>query len=286
MFLEHQHFDISDKPVLQRFKFNTPLKLPVSMDNEACFILAVHGRASIYSRTNVVDANGEHAVLVRCGKYINKWKKVCETGVSEAIIIRFYPKLMKKIFTDVLPKGIYDKLSRKKTGPAKHNDVHSFKVDRLLKAYIKSLMFYFEAPELMTDELIELKLKELILLLVNSERSGDIADILSQIFDNEEYSLKQIVETHLFEDLMMEDYASLCNMSLSSFQRKFKKTFDETPGRYILIRRLEKGAELLKVSKESISAISYQCGFSDPTYFTKAFKKKFGKSPRDFRTVK
>ncbi|WP_422369675.1 helix-turn-helix domain-containing protein [Pelagibius sp.] len=59
-----------------------------------------------------------------------------------------------------------------------------------------------------------------------------------------------------------------------------------SPSRWIWTRRLERCREDLedpKLAKTSITTISYGWGFNDSTHFSRAFKKRFGQSPRDFR---
>lgn len=279
MFLEHQHFDLSDKPVLHRFKFKTPLRLPVTMDSEACFIFAVDGKANIHARIETKEVTKDYAVLIKCGRYINKWKEQEDSRTSEAVIIRFYPEIMKKIYRDILPKNLINKK------PSSFSDVEQIKVDKMIKNYIDSLLFYFDSPSLMNEELIVLKLKELIALLLNSNRSEEISSILENIFDIEKYSLKEVVDAHLYEDLKLKDLASLTNLSESTFKRKFTERFNESPWKYIKRKRLEKASELLRNTTLTIAEITYECGFSDPGYFSKVFKEFYQSTPKEYRIV-
>jgi AraC-like DNA-binding protein len=77
--------------------------------------------------------------------------------------------------------------------------------------------------------------------------------------------------------------AKLCNLSLSSFKREFKKVFDDSPANYILSAKIKKAKELLAISDLPINEIAYETGFNDPLYFTRQFKKKVGNSPSAYR---
>ena len=64
--------------------------------------------------------------------------------------------------------------------------------------------------------------------------------------------------------------------------RKIKAWTDFSPKEFIQHLRLKKGAQLLEQGKVSISQISYKVGFKNPKYFSKCFRKKFGKTPTEY----
>ena len=72
-------------------------------------------------------------------------------------------------------------------------------------------------------------------------------------------------------------------MSRSTLNRNFSKAFGMTPMRYLNKLRLDHAAELLASSNLSISEIARQCGFEDSNYFTRAFRRKFGTAPGQWR---
>jgi signal transduction histidine kinase/ligand-binding sensor domain-containing protein/DNA-binding response OmpR family regulator len=64
--------------------------------------------------------------------------------------------------------------------------------------------------------------------------------------------------------------------------RKIKVWTDFTPNEFIQHLRLKKGAQLLEQGKINISEVSYKVGFKNPKYFGKCFRKKYGKTPREY----
>ena len=134
----------------------------------------------------------------------------------------------------------------------------------------------------MDEEVIILKVKELINLLYKIN-SNNIRDLLHDIFNPNSYDFKQIVEKNLLEDISLSELAHLCNLRLSSFKRKFQDVYHAAPASYLKNKRLEKAAQLLKVSNESILAICYDCGFSNVDNFSKSFKQKYGLPPSAYR---
>ena len=84
----------------------------------------------------------------------------------------------------------------------------------------------------------------------------------------------------------LEDYATMCNMSKYHFLRVFKQTVGVPPLEYRNNIRLEHAAELIKEKVSSIEEIALSLGFSSLAYFSSAFKKKYGVSPKQYQNKK
>ena len=121
------------------------------------------------------------------------------------------------------------------------------------------------------------------MILLKSENHQNIRKLLSEIFAPVNVKFKKAVEHNIFNNLNLEQLAFICNMSLSTFKREFKKVFGDTPARYIKNRRLTYAASQLLCSEESVSAIAYESGFQDITTFSATFQKKYSLSPTKFR---
>jgi len=97
--------------------------------------------------------------------------------------------------------------------------------------------------------------------------------------------VKQYIATHSAEPLRLEDLASLCGMSPSSFSRFFRQRTGRTVMDYILDIRLGHAARMLVDTSSGISEICYACGFNNLSNFNRIFKAKRGCTPRDFRAL-
>ncbi|WP_373941417.1 helix-turn-helix transcriptional regulator [Polaribacter sejongensis] len=75
----------------------------------------------------------------------------------------------------------------------------------------------------------------------------------------------------------------LLDVSRVKCYRLFKERLKQSPSDVIMSLRFQKAEALLKTKKLNISEISFECGYNDPKYFGKAFKKHFGKSPKEFK---
>jgi len=144
-------------------------------------------------------------------------------------------------------------------------------------------LFYFENPSLINEDILILKLKEIILLLSQTQNLEALQLIISQLFSPTTYTFKQIIEAHLFSQLTIEELAQQNNLSVSSFKREFAKIYHDTPANYIKAKKLEKAAELLLLSDQRITEIAFDCGFNDLANFTKSFTSKYSVNPTNYR---
>jgi len=101
--------------------------------------------------------------------------------------------------------------------------------------------------------------------------------------------LKHAIETisrHLQdEEFNTDQLAQALNMSLSQLNRKLNALIDQPAGTFIRSVRLQRSAELLNQTDKTIAEICYEVGFNDQAYFSRAFKKQYGKSPSAFRKL-
>lgn len=88
---------------------------------------------------------------------------------------------------------------------------------------------------------------------------------------------------HLAEPLSIEDMAKRANLSPSWFSTVFKRTYGVSPHQFLLSLRVNHAADLLRTTELSIENIAMYCGFADVYHFSKAFRKKMGESPTEFR---
>jgi AraC-like DNA-binding protein len=213
---------------------------------------------------------------MKCGNYFNHWRANKDNSKNEAIAIHLYPDLIRYIYKDKLPDFL---IARKQKNPIA---LQMLNENQLLKPYAESLLLYFNNPEIVDEEVIILKVKELLNLLYKIN-SNNIRDLLHDMFNPYNYDLKHIINKNIHEGLSTEELAHLCNLSLSSFKRKFKAIFNDTPASYIKNKRLDKAAQLLHISKDRIIDICFECGFSNVDNFSKSFKIKYGSAPSAYR---
>lgn len=91
------------------------------------------------------------------------------------------------------------------------------------------------------------------------------------------------MEREIQKAYSIREYADICNMSMYHFSHCFKTYTGQSPMQYRDSVAMNHSAYLLKDTNLPVAEVSAMVGFSDPLYFSKKFKKKFGMSPREYR---
>jgi AraC family transcriptional regulator, exoenzyme S synthesis regulatory protein ExsA len=142
---------------------------------------------------------------------------------------------------------------------------------------------YFAGQQKPAEPLVQLKVKELIMGLL----TGGSNPLIAAYFRSQEHhdapSVREIMETNFRFNLSLEEYAQLCHRGLSSFKRDFGRAFAEAPGRWLLRRRLDYAAALLRNTTRNVTEIVFDCGFEDVSHFSRVFKARFQLSPTAYR---
>lgn len=94
---------------------------------------------------------------------------------------------------------------------------------------------------------------------------------------------KDLADARYFEPLSVDHMAVAAGLSRAHFSREFRQTFGESPHAYLLTRRLERAAALLRTTDGSVAEICFSVGLQSVGSFTSSFKRMFGISPAAYR---
>ena len=96
---------------------------------------------------------------------------------------------------------------------------------------------------------------------------------------------KDLIDARYREPLDVRTLARTAHLSPAHFSREFRRTFGETPHQYLLTRRMERAAELLRNTDRSIADVCFTVGLSSVGSFTTTFGRTFGVTPTAYRTA-
>lgn len=274
MVTSHNTFNYKGQVLIEKINIRSPFRYEAMFENTGCFIYFKQRGPKVFSAGNNTQLKANEAILLKCGNHFIDLLRDTENEEIEVVVVHLYPEVLKKLYTGDIATIIKKQNTKGSQVVASSNVIAKF---------IDSLEFYFQNPSLVNNDLLELKIKELILLLVQSENINSVLELVTDIYSTVVVPIRDVVELHLFSNLNLEQLAKLCNLSMSSFKRAFKKEFEDSPINYINKRRLEKAKELLTITELAISEIAYEIGFQDALYFTRLFKKKIGVSPSKYR---
>lgn len=271
MIIQRDHFEINGRCVIEKLVVGSTITLPVHLPQEACFIHFKSTNATINGSTVCANnSQNNFNVFVNCGNYLTKLSPLNTQSTSEIIVIHLYKDLIQEIYqNDFLILNTFDNYSQ----------TYLFNNEEIISNYIESLELYFKTPSLFNKELIVLKIKELIVLLINCGYAQNLEEVFTKMFSKKVHTLTEVVTTHLYSNINIEQLAWLAGMSLSTFKREFQKTFNDSPSNYLKKKRISEALKLLTYTDLSVSEICFKVGFEDLSNFGKIFKKLTNLSP-------
>ena len=96
---------------------------------------------------------------------------------------------------------------------------------------------------------------------------------------------KDLADARYFEPLDVPALAKAARLSPAHFSREFRRAFGESPHQYLLTRRLERAAALLRTTDRSVAEICLEVGLTSVGSFTSSFTRTYGMSPTAFRAA-
>src|SRR4051812_3101908 len=96
---------------------------------------------------------------------------------------------------------------------------------------------------------------------------------------------KDLADARYAESLTVAELARAARLSPAHFSREFREAFGESPHRYLLTRRLERAAALLRTTDWSVARVCTSVGLTSIGSFTTSFGRMFGRSPNRYRAA-
>src|SRR5215218_11338282 len=96
---------------------------------------------------------------------------------------------------------------------------------------------------------------------------------------------KDLADARYFERLDVDDMARVAGLSRAHFSREFRAAFGESPHNYLLTRRMERAAALLRNTDRSVTDVCLSVGLRSVGSFTTSFKRTYGATPTAYRAA-
>lgn len=290
-------------------------------ENEACFAFVVDGEYQIRDQTQTLAVNNNTALLAKCTNYfyeapVHRFVQDSDgagayehsvqahssqaqstlpqksTNKNQVIGVFLYPDIF---------QGLFDMDLSQSNHTVDYN-IKQVEVNQLLAHYRDSIDILLESPELADDLLIENKLKEFVILMTKTVKAPSEVDFLAAMFKPHFAKFEAVIQRNLYADLNLQELADLCHMSVSTFKRKFKQAYGDSPMKYITRLKIDKAVALLRTDLRTdshthshtdshthlsnglrISEIAFQTGFESVSTFNRSFKAQMGQSPSEYR---
>jgi AraC-like DNA-binding protein len=124
----------------------------------------------------------------------------------------------------------------------------------------------------------------LILTLADDPHNSELLSYFcSLVNEPQSVSLQRVMEDNYCFNLTLEQYAELCNRSLSAFKRDFQKVMHTTPGKWLLEKRLNHALQLLGNKNKNVNEVAFESGFENASHFTRSIKERYQTTPSAIR---
>ncbi|MCS3801204.1 helix-turn-helix domain-containing protein [Niastella sp. OAS944] len=233
----------------------------------------IDGRKIWHTARGTYDIQKDSCVFVRKGGFI--LEQITDAGFC--VMLFFIPD---EFICDTLQMR-----SRPLARQEQHFEpVMLIESNETLKSFFISMSSYFNETRDPDPILLELKFKELILNIADNSANKELLSYFCALLhDPQTATLRRVMEDNFCFNLKLEAYAELSNRSLSAFKRDFEKVFENTPGKWLLEKRLHFAMQLLTNRQKTVSEAAFESGFESPSHFSRAFKNRFGKGPSEMK---
>ena len=168
---------------------------------------------------------------------------------------------------------------------ANNTEILALKASDKFDKFIESLLPYFHVESQYQNQFLKLKFQELLLHLLEIDASKQLTSTLYHLYQGAKANLAFIVDEYFLKPLSISELAKISGRSVSSFKRDFEQQFHVSPAIFIKQKKLSHADFLLKNSTKTISEISMEVGYESVSHFIKAFKEKFGNTPKRLRQL-
>lgn len=252
---------------------NTRIKLQQNL-----FSFLLEGQKSVYYAGTHVRIDPNQFLLLSSGNCLMSEKIVASNGHYRSILLFFDNKLLIDFF-------IRHPLTVLKTSIKENIEIPflTFEKDKFLINFIDSLGFILASNWPLSSEMQKLKLEELLLYL--SEYYPDKIQQLRNLGyqADDDLLIRQAVTASIGNAVTVEELAFLCHMSLSTFKRRFVKIYSTSPNKWLLEKRMQKAAQLLKQGDFKASEIYFELGYENLSSFIQSFKLIHGITPKQYQ---
>lgn len=151
-----------------------------------------------------------------------------------------------------------------------------FEPNEFLHSYFISLAPYINKTKEATPRLAELKIREAIELLLDS--NPDLQYVLFDFAKPHLVDLEEFMNNNFMFNISIEAFAKLTGRSISGFKRDFSKIFNCPPQQWLKEKRLEEAYYLIKYKRKKPTDFYLDLGFENLSHFYYSFKQKFGET--------
>lgn len=237
--------------------------------NQNAFSFLLEGHKEVVSDNSILSIDNSRFLVMKSGHCLMT-EKLSELKNYRSMLLFFSNEILMKFLRK-------EGLSKK--GSIECKSVYSFKYDEFIQRFVISLSDISMLSKDARKKLFEIKFEEIMLYLTEIYGTEFLYSLTKNNNDTTQRFI-QTVENNQLSKLTLKELAFLCNMSISTFKRKFEKHYAASPVKWFQNKRLEHAHYLLKKEEKSSSEIYFEIGYENLSSFIQAYKLKYGMTPK------
>ena len=182
-------------------------------------------------------------------------------------------------FSDEVVLNFIRKYKLEKTKNVKYQSVFSFDYDIFIDRFVNSLLDVIKLSKRGQANILNAKFEEILHYIIESKGSDFLFSLITNSND-QAHKFTETIESNQFNKLTLDELSFLCNMSVSTFKREFKKHYKVSPIKWFKNKRLDLASQLLKDGQKRSSDVYLDAGFENLSSFVQAYSEKFGVTPK------
>jgi AraC-like DNA-binding protein len=262
---------------IHRYRTSKPAARAKIMLQQHLITFLLDGEKTVHFAGAQVTVKPHQFVMLAAGNCLMSEKVAAENADYHSIILFFDSKLLSDFFSR------HAILIGKRTKQSDNHPFLLFEKDEFLINFTRSLDCMLDGDKPIYHGLRKVKLEELFLYLA-VQYPGHIQQIGQMSYGaNDDLLVRQAVTSHIDNNITVEELAFLCNMSLSTFKRRFARIYGNSPNRWLLEKRMERAAKMLRQDDRKASEIYYELGYENLSSFIQSFKQFYGITPKQYQ---
>ena len=245
------------------------------------FSFLMEGEKHVYYAEKHAVIDNSQFLLLSSGNCIMSEKHISDEGIYKSVLLSFEPNVLSGFFLKY-PHACADRQESNTAG----EPFLLFNKDGFLNNFVASLSLMLEGGKTLSRDMKQLKFEELLLYMAD-RYPQQLQRLRATVQETQEdIVIRKSAETNLYNNVTVEELAFLCNMSLSTYKRKFSKVYGTSPTKWFLQKRMEMAATMLLARGEKPSEIYHKVGYENHSSFTQSFKQIYGITPSEYQQQK
>jgi len=263
-----------------RLRTNKPAARTKIVLEQNLFTFLLAGEKTVHLAGTQITAQPHQFLLSTAGNCLVSAKVAAKNAPYHSLLISFDTVLLTDFFSR------HGALIGQQTKRRNPQPFLLLQKDEFLVNYTRSLDNLVVDNRQLYPELQRVKLEELLIYLA-LHYPAQMQQIRDMSYESDEdLIVRQAVTSHINSNITVEELAFLCNMSLSSFKRRFARIYGNSPNKWLLEKRMETAAQLLRQHNRKASEIYYELGYENLSSFIQSFKQVHGITPKQYQLLK